>query len=71
MLEPLLIQQLQSRGPVGRLHDQHPLDAVLGIIGDPVPVGPSEGVLPLSDPPQDGIVCGTPEGGGTPPTGCT
>ena len=32
VLEPLLFQELLCSGPVGRLHDQHALDAALGVI---------------------------------------
>lgn len=63
MLEPLLLQQLRGSGSAAGFHEQHPLDAVLGILRHAVPVGACEGVLPLPDPPQDGLVCGTPKGG--------
>ena len=63
VLEPLLFQQVRGCDPLGGLHDQHLLDAMLGIIRDLVPVGPGKGVLPLSDPPQDGVFCGAPERG--------
>lgn len=63
MLEPLLFQQLASSGSAAWLHEQHPLDAMLGILRHAVPIGACEGVLPLPDPPQDGMVCGPPKGG--------
>lgn len=63
MIEPLLFQQLRGSGSAAWFHEQHSLDAMLGIFRHAVPVGACEGVLPFPDPPQDGMVCGPPKGG--------
>ena len=63
MLEPLLFKQLRGSGPAAWFHEQHTVDAMLGILRHSVPVGPREGELPLPDPPQDGMVCGPRKGG--------